>query len=134
MKYQQFIKDYYSNLYNLTELLKKMVDSYRLLIGGAAELNTINEAKTSCVKDAVKRADKLGDTIDHLIELIDDCGEVYFKYCSVVGEYVLKNSTDKVILTEVDNELYFQDSNNTQMPLREEIDKLKNYKEEIDEV
>ena len=124
MKYQELIKDYYTDLNNLTELLKKMVDSYRLLIGGAGELNNINEARTSYVKDAVKRADKLGETIDHLIDLIDECGESYFKYCAVVGDYILKKGNDKIILTEVDNELYFQDSSTSNMPFREETNKL----------
>lgn len=124
MKYQELMKEYYGNINNLTQLLKTMVDSYRLLIAGAAELNNINEAKTSYVKDAVHRADKLGDTIDHLIDLIDECGESYFKYCAVVGDHILKKSDSKVILTEVDNELFFQDAST-----REEYEMLKEYKE-----
>ena len=91
MKYNQLMKEYYSNVNNLTQLLRSMVDSYRLLIAGAAELNNINEARTSYVKDAVHRADKLGETIDHLIELIDDCGESYFHYCAVIGDYKMRN-------------------------------------------
>lgn len=123
MKYNELVKDYYSNLSNLTQLLKTMVDSYRLLIAGAAELNNINEAKTSQVKDAVHRADKLGETIDELIQLIDRCGEGYFHYCDVVGNYILKKGDSSVILTEVDNDLLFQDSS-----LKRDIEDLKDYK------
>ena len=104
MKYQQLMKEYYVNINNLNQLLKTMVDSYRLLIGGAAELNNIYEAKSSYVKEAVHRANKLGDTIDNVIDLLEECGESYFKYCSVVGEYILKKSDNKVILTEVDED------------------------------
>lgn len=125
MKYNQLMKEYYGNLSNLTQLLRSMVDSYRLLIAGAAELNNINEAKTSYVKDAVHRADKLGETIDHLIDLIDDCGESYFHYCSVVGNYMLKKGDNKVILTEVDEELFFNDATMT----REEFEETKKYKD-----
>ncbi|MDU4884661.1 hypothetical protein [uncultured Clostridium sp.] len=128
MKYQQLMKEYYVDINNLNQLLKTMVDSYRLLIAGAAELNNIYEAKSSYVKDAVHRANKLGDTIDNLIDLLEACGETYFKYCAVMGEYILKKSDNKVILTEVDEELFFQDSS-----VREEFEMLKAYKKEQEE-
>ena len=125
MKYQQLIKEYYVDINNLNQLLKTMVDSYRLLIGGAAELNNIYEAKSSYVKEAVHRANELGKIIDDVIELLDVCGESYFKYCALVGDYILKKSDSNKILTEVDNDLVFQDSS-----VREEYEKLKTYKNE----
>ncbi|WP_297714189.1 hypothetical protein [Clostridium sp.] len=128
MKYQQLMKEYYVDINNLNQLLKTMVDSYRLLIAGAAELNNIYEAKSSYVKDAVHRANKLGDTIDNVIDLLEECGETYFKYCAVMGQYILKKSDNKVILTEVDEELFLQDSS-----VREEFEMLKAYKKEQEE-
>lgn len=125
MKYQQLIKEYYVDINNLNQLLKTMVDSYRLLIGGAAELNNIYEAKSSYVKEAVHRANELGKIIDDVIDLLDVCGESYFKYCALVGDYILKKSDSNKILTEVDNDLLFQDSS-----VREEYEKLKTYKNE----
>lgn len=125
MKYQQLMKEYYGDLSNLNQLLQSMVNSYRLLIAGAAELNNINEARSSYVKVAVKRADNLGEIIDHVIELIDEYGASYFKYIALVGDHVLKNTDSSVILTEVDNELLFQDSS-----VREEYEALKKFKEE----
>ena len=110
MKYKELIRNYHSDLNNLTIILKSMVDSYRLLIGGAAEMNNINEAKTSQVKDAVKRANKLGESIDRLIDLIDNCGESYFNYCSIINQYILEKSDAQTILTEVEDELLFQNS------------------------
>ena len=121
MKYQQLMKQYYGDINNLSQLLQSMVNSYRLLIAGAAELNNINEAKSSYVKVAVKRADSLGKIIDHIIDLIDECGEGYFKYIKIVGGHILKNTDNNVILTEVDNELLFQDAS-----VREEYDKKNN--------
>lgn len=127
MKYQQLMKQYYGDINNLSQLLQSMVNSYRLLIAGAAELNNINEAKSSYVKVAVKRADSLGKIIDHIIDLIDECGEGYFKYIKIVGGHILKNTDNNVILTEVDNELLFQDAS-----VREEYEVLKQFKEQYD--
>ena len=127
MKYQQLMKQYYGDINNLSQLLQSMVNSYRLLIAGAAELNNINEAKSSYVKVAVKRADSLGKIIDHIIDLIDECGEGYFKYIKIVGGHILKNTYNNVILTEVDNELLFQDAS-----VREEYEALKQFKEQYD--
>ena len=127
MKYQQLMKQYYGDINNLSQLLQSMVNSYRLLIAGAAELNNINEAKSSYVKVAVKRADSLGKIIDHIIDLIDECGEGYFKYIKIIGGHILKNTDNNVILTEVDNELLFQDAS-----VREEYEALKQFKEQYD--
>lgn len=127
MKYQQLMKQYYGDINNLSQLLQSMVNSYRLLIAGAAELNNINEAKSSYVKVAVKRADSLGKIIDNIIDLIDECGEGYFKYIKIVGGHILKNTDNNVILTEVDNELLFQDAS-----VREEYEALKQFKEQYD--
>ena len=127
MKYQQLMKQYYGDINNLSQLLQSMVNSYRLLIAGAAELNNITEAKSSYVKVAVKRADSLGKIIDHIIDLIDECGEGYFKYIKIVGGHILKNTDNNVILTEVDNELLFQDAS-----VREEYEALKQFKEQYD--
>ena len=127
MKYQQLMKQYYGDINNLSQLLQSMVNSYRLLIAGAAELNNINEAKSSYVKVAVKRADSLGKIIDHIIDLIDECGEGDFKYIKIVGGHILKNTDNNVILTEVDNELLFQDAS-----VREEYEALKQFKEQYD--
>ena len=127
MKYQQLMKQYYGDINNLSQLLQSMVNSYRLLIAGAAELNNINEAKSSYVKVAVKRADSLGKIIDHIMDLIDECGEGYFKYIKIVGGHILKNTDNNVILTEVDNELLFQDAS-----VREEYEALKQFKEQYD--
>ncbi len=111
MKYKDFMQSYYVEINNISELLKKMVDSYRLLIAGAAELNNIPEARSSHVKEAVKRADRLGETIDHMITILDKCSETYFQYCTVLGEHILKSADQKTILTEVDDDLLYQNTN-----------------------
>ncbi|CDG02539.1 Putative uncharacterized protein [Clostridium chauvoei JF4335] len=87
-----------------------MVNSYRLLIGGASELYNISLVKKSDVKDAIDRVDKLGEIIDDLIGTIQNCGGSYFKYCEIMSKYI-KAQTDKdAILTEIDYELDFDNS------------------------
>ena len=108
--YKDFVKDYYIDLNNMIDLLKKLTDSYRLLVASAAELNNINEARTSAVKEAVKRAEKLGHCIDHLIDLVDECGDSYYEYCLVVNKYIKTNGSKDVILTEVNDEILFQNN------------------------
>ncbi|WP_322546204.1 hypothetical protein [Clostridium perfringens] len=44
MGYKDLIRGQYNEINNLTNLLSSMVNSYRLLIGGAIELNNISEA------------------------------------------------------------------------------------------
>ena len=60
--------------------------------------------------------------------MLENCGETYFKYCALVGNYILKKADNKVILTEVDDELFLRDSS-----IREEYEMLKAYKKEQDE-
>ena len=121
MGYNKLIHEYYINLSNLASLLKTLTDSYRLLIGGAFELNNIPEARTKYVKEAVNRADKLGDEIDHLIDLLEECGESYYKYVAVMNDYILKNGNTDLILTEVDSDLQFSnidiDSDSNPVPI-----------------
>lgn len=127
MKYKEVMKNYYVEVYNISELLKKMTDSYRLLIAGAAELNNIPEAKSSYVKDAVKRADKLGETIDRLISLLDKCGESYFQYCATLGTYILDKSKYKDILTEIDEDILYDNAS-----IKGEVQKRDDDKDEDD--
>ena len=110
MKYQQLMKQYYGDLSNLNQLLQSMVNSYRLLIAGAAELNNINEARRSYVKVAVKRADNLGEIIDEIIKTLDDCSGAYVKYCKLKKNYIDDKTIKDNILTEIDYDLQFNNS------------------------
>ncbi|AYE33711.1 hypothetical protein [Clostridium septicum] len=110
MAYRELIKDHYDDLNNLNSLLNSMVNSYRLLIAGASELYSISLAKKSDVKDAIDRANKLGDVIDDLLDTVQDCGGSYFKYCTIMSKYVKAQTDKNNVLTEVDYELDFDNS------------------------
>ncbi|MDZ5035333.1 hypothetical protein, partial [Clostridium perfringens] len=88
MGYKDLIRGQYNEINNLTNLLSSMVNSYRLLIGGANELNNISEAKKSQVKEAVERADDLGDIIDEIIKTIEECSTSYTKYCKIKKQFI----------------------------------------------
>jgi hypothetical protein len=111
MGYNKIMSSYYSELTNLVFLLEKYVNSYRLLIGGAGELNGIALAKKNEVKDALKRVDKVGDLIDDLIDILECCQNTYLNYVRLKSDVLIVKTEKDLILTEIDNELLFQ--NNT---------------------
>ncbi len=107
---RKIIETYYVDICNISDLLTKLVNSYRLLIGGAGELNTIALAKKSDVKDALDRVDKLGDIIDDLIEVLDHSDLAYLQYCRLKSDYLKMKVAPPYIQTEIDEELEFENS------------------------
>jgi len=110
LSYRGLIDNQYTDVSNLTTLLGTLVNSYRLLIGGAYELNNISEAKKSDVKEAVKRADNLGEIIDEIIKTLDECNTSYIKYCKIKKSFIDDKTIKDNILTEINNEIEFQNS------------------------
>lgn len=108
MGYQRLFDNYFVELNNMTELLNKYVNAYRLLIGGAQDLNNIAEASKRDVKDALDRVDKLGKIIDDLIDVIEDIDGCYVYYIKLKTDLISAKTEKDLILTEVDNELFFQ--------------------------
>ncbi|GAB6167983.1 hypothetical protein JCM1393_04430 [Clostridium carnis] len=111
MPYRDFMSKNYSEISNLNTMLNSMVNSYRLLIGGAGELNNIAPAKKSQVKDAIERAEKLGEIIDSLIKTLDGCSQNYCKYCYIKNQYIQTKTNKDIILTEINSELDFYNEN-----------------------
>lgn len=109
MGHRRVIQDYYTDINGLADLLSKLINSYRLLIGGANELNGITLAHRGDVRDALKRADKLGDIIDDLLECMEGSGHGYVEYCKLKSEVIKYQLEAQYIQTEIDNELKLQD-------------------------
>lgn len=101
---------YLLNLNSVADILTKLVSSYRLLIGGAAEFNTIALAHKNDVKDAIKRADALGDIIDDYIKALDKMGIPYINYCGSKAESVKSVLSKGLIATEIQENLVFNNS------------------------
>ncbi|MCM0646838.1 hypothetical protein NBE98_00440 [Clostridium swellfunianum] len=111
MSGRKLIETYYSDINNLTELLGKLVNSYRLLIGGADELNKIALSKRKDVKEALKRADELGEIIDSIIEVLEGASHNYLEYCLLKSEFMKGKMAAHHIETEIDEELKFNEVN-----------------------
>ena len=109
MAHRRVIQNYYNDINNLADILTKLVGSYRLLIGGADELNKIALSKKSEVKDALKRADNLGDIIDETIKVLDDASHSYMSYCKIKTEVMNSKLEINYIETEIDEDLKLKD-------------------------
>jgi hypothetical protein len=109
LTHRKVIQNYYNDVNNLSEILGKLVLSYRTLIGSADELNKIALSKKSEVKDALKRADNLGDIIDETIKVLDDASFSYMSYCKMKTEVMKGRLQIEYIETEVDEELKLKD-------------------------
>ncbi|MDS0526875.1 hypothetical protein NNC19_14380 [Clostridium sp. SHJSY1] len=107
MGYDKVIHRHYEDLNNLNTLLRNYVDMYRLLVSSAAELNTVQLAKKSEIKDAVDRIHEIGELIDDLLKVIEKCEESYIKYCFLKNEVISENTEKESIKTEIHNELEY---------------------------
>lgn len=110
MGVDKIVSKQYDDLNNMSGLLSNYVNAYRLLIAGASELYSINLAKKSEVRKAIERADEVGELIDTLISVLSKCEQHYLKYCKIKSEYISSTTNKDMILTEIDNELDFQNN------------------------
>lgn len=120
MSHRKVIEDYYCDINNLTDLLSKLTNCYRLLVGGAGELNSIAAAHKKDVKDALHRADELGDVIDKIISAIDKSTVEYAQYCKMRTEIVKKKMKFEYIETEIDEELFLDSLDEIDNDMKEE--------------
>ncbi|MGL4451834.1 MAG: hypothetical protein ACRCTZ_11650 [Sarcina sp.] len=107
---QIIYEQYFREINNLVDILGKYVNSYRLLIGSAGELNSIALARKGDVKDTLKRIDELGNLIDCLLETLDSAQCNYINYLRLKTTVLQVQVSKEIILTEIDNELKFQNS------------------------
>lgn len=85
---RHFIENYYLDLCNLLDSLSKLTSNYRLMIGGAAELNQITLAHKKDVKKALKRVQVLGDMIDEILDVLSKSQINYSQYCKIKSDLV----------------------------------------------
>ena len=109
MGHRKIIDQYYADIGNTSDILTKLVSSYRLLIGGAAELNTITLAKPNEVKDALDLVDDLGEIIEDYLKVLEKISPSYFDYCKMESEIIKGKLENQYILTEIDEELKLKD-------------------------
>ncbi len=108
MAHRRIIETYYRDVNNLADLLNKLVNSYRLLIGGANELNGIALASKGDIKDALKRAHELGEIIDDVIETLEITTDSCTCYCKMKAEVINSKMHLAYIETELQEDLKMQ--------------------------
>ncbi|MCR6515652.1 MAG: hypothetical protein ACRDCB_01355 [Clostridium sp.] len=124
----KLMENHFNEMDKLADLLKKLVESYRLLVGGAAELNNINKRKGRDVDSALDNIEHVDRTIASLLEVIECYEKNYMKYSKIKNEIIgLNNEKSKVkkeleneILTEINEDLNLQ---NKQQREKEEKEK-----------
>lgn len=105
MSNRTVVEDYYFDLNSLAELLAKLTNSYRLMIGGAEELNTVALATKKDVKNAIKRANELGKIIDRLLNTIDKADYSFSEYCRLKNEILEARLNCEYIQNEIIEQL-----------------------------
>lgn len=105
MSNRKVIENYEFDINNQVDLLGKLVNSYRLLIGGAGELNGIALASKNDVRDAIKRVNKLGGVIDNIIQDMNDINKTYIKYNRMKDELMRQIVDEAYISEEIEEEL-----------------------------
>lgn len=105
MNYNEIVREYYNELSNVVVLLEKYVNSYRILIGSAADLNGLVLAKKREVKAALDRACRLGSLIDDLLDVLECCQCTYLNYVKIKSDILVIKTERNLILNDVDQEI-----------------------------
>lgn len=93
--YKQLFDAYFIEVNNISDMLGKYVTAYRTLIGCAGELNSIALAKKKDVRDALKRANQLGDIIDVLLDTIEDIEYCYLDYIALKASVIAQKTSEE---------------------------------------
>jgi len=99
---RRLIENYYLDYYNLIDILCKLTNDYRLLIGGAAEINQIALAHKKDVRKALKRVRVVGDMIDDILEILEKTELSYFDYCRIKSDIVKEKLEFEYVKSEIE--------------------------------
>ena len=100
---RELIENYYADYCNLIDTLCKLVNDYRLLIGGASELNQITLAHKKDVKKALKLVNHVGDMIEELLDIIEKTGVGYLDYCEIKTIVIRERIEYEYVKSEIEN-------------------------------
>ncbi|WP_123054787.1 hypothetical protein [Clostridium sp. JN-1] len=112
MSDRKIMEDYCTDICNLVDILNKLTNSYRLLIGGAGELNSIGLARKNQIRDAIDRAVDLGNIIDKVMKSLDKSSCAYFDYCELKCKFLNNKVIEAYVLTEINEELQLKNQVN----------------------
>lgn len=108
MAQRRVIEGYAKDIDMTVDQLVKFVGVYKTLIDSASNLNCITIASKSDVKDALKRARKVGSIIDEIIDSLDYAVCTWSKYLRLKTEYINCRLDIDYIEAQVEEELRIQ--------------------------
>ncbi|OFI05086.1 hypothetical protein CLOACE_19050 [Clostridium acetireducens DSM 10703] len=103
MDCRNVFKNYYYDINNLANLLNNLTNSYRLLVASAQELNCIALSRKNDVRNALKRANNLGDIIGDIIKTLDTCTSSYLDYCEIKSDIIKCKLKIQDVQDEIDS-------------------------------
>jgi hypothetical protein len=106
---RRLIENYYADYYNLIDILCKLTNNYRLLIGGAAEINQITLAHKKDVRKALKRVRIVGDMIDDILAILEKSEINYFDYCRIKADVVKEKLEYEYVKSEIEGLISLND-------------------------
>ncbi|MDK0981068.1 hypothetical protein ACOT7R_08395 [Clostridium perfringens] len=107
----EIFRKHFKEVNDLSSVLSSYANTYRLLVGAAGELNTIAKVRKRDLDDALDRVDEMGKIIDSILEAIKENEEAYIKYIKLKSKFIMEKASKDVILTEVEQDLLFENSN-----------------------
>ncbi|TPE21274.1 oligoendopeptidase F family protein [Clostridium perfringens] len=107
----EIFRKHFKEVNDLSSVLSSYANTYRLLVGAAGELNTIAKVRKRDLDDALDRVDEMGKIIDSILEVIKENEETYIKYIKLKSKFIMEKASKDVILTEVEQDLLFENSN-----------------------
>lgn len=102
---RKLIDSYYGDINNLADYLTKLVNSYRLMVASANDLNDIALARKGEVRKAIHLSNELGDVIDDVIQAIQKSSDGYFDYCKIKSGAVKNKVQPEYVETEIQEDL-----------------------------
>ena len=105
MSHRIVIEEYYKDINNLSMLLNGTVNSYKVLDSTANDFNNMALAKKSDVKNAIKRANELGEVVDDMISAFSDSIKSYNRYIKTKSDVINQISNSNFVRIELDNAL-----------------------------
>ena len=101
MSYRELMEYQHKQTVNLQEMLTRLVNSYRLLVGAANELNGIALSDRRQVKDALKRAQEVGALIDDVNDALKRSQCRYLDYCVMYSQEIKNYINPQNICEEI---------------------------------
>ena len=108
MSQRRVIESYARDVGFNIDQLNKLVVNYKMAVDSACDLNSVALSSRGDVKEAIRRAKKLGKIIDDLIDTVDFTLCTWKKYMELKAQYIDAKLDLSTIEVEVEEEIRLQ--------------------------